>query len=138
MRLPTLALTFALVACSSKPSVQSTGITRPVSIQVTCDEQSITFTVTPWAQHLKVGDDISWTLTSASNTPDVAVDQVNGRWPFTSPPPVHSRPGNPGQVGHVKSGLHAGDTFHYTVEADCQKGTGPKIHGKIDPDMIID
>ncbi len=138
MRLPTLALTFALVACSSNPSVQATGVTRQVSIQVTCDTESVKFTVTPWAQHLKAGDDISWTLTAASNTQDVTVDQVNGRWPFTSPPPVHSRPNNPGRVGHVKSGLPVKDTYHYTVEADCQSGTGPKIHGKIDPDMIID
>jgi hypothetical protein len=105
---------------------------------VSCDDHSVTFSVTPWAAHLHQGDDISWTLAPGSNTQDVTLNQVHGKWPFNDSPPVDAKPNNPAHVGHMKPNLPAGDTYHYTIEADCQASAGPKIHGKIDPDMIID
>jgi hypothetical protein len=136
--LPLLALTFALAACASKSSLPPSGTTRQVAIQVSCDDHSITFSVAPWTQHLNRGDEVSWTLSPASNTQDVTIDAVRGDWAFNDPPPIHAKPNTPGHVGHMKTGLPHPATYHYSIEADCQNGAGPKIHGKIDPDMIID
>lgn len=135
--LPLLALTFALAACASKSST-ATNVTQPVTVQVSCDAQSITFTVTPWARHLNVGDDISWTLAPASNTQDVTIDKEGGQWAFNDLPPFHAKSNNPARAAHMKAGVQHGEKYSYSIEADCQNGTGPKIHGKIDPDMIID
>jgi hypothetical protein len=132
------ALTFSLAACASLRTVPPTGTTRPVIVQVSCDDSSITFLVTPWAQHLSFGDDISWTLASGSNTQDVTIDKVGREWAFHDGPPVHSTPRNPGHAGRMKGSVHHGDSYKYSVEADCQAASGRKIHGKIDPDMVID
>jgi hypothetical protein len=134
---PLLALTFALAACGS-PSSKTTGVTQPVTVQVSCDDHSITFSVIPWAAHLHQGDEISWTLTTASNTQDVTIDRVGRQWAFNDAPPFHARPNSPARAAHMKPGIPSGTKYGYSVEADCQNGTGPKIHGKIDPDMIID
>ena len=132
------ALTFGLAACASLRTIQPTGTTRPVAVQVTCDDSSITFRVTPWAQHLSFGDDISWTVASGSNTQDVTIDKVGREWAFHDGPPVQSTPRNPGHAGRMKGSVHHGDSYRYSVEADCQTASGRRIHGKIDPDMIID
>lgn len=139
MRLPlaVLSLTFSLAACAPQ-SVPSTRVTVPVSVQVSCDDHSITFSVTPWAAHLHQGDDISWALTTASNTQDVTIDKVGREWAFNDTPPFHARPNTPARAARMKPGIPSGTKYSYSVEADCQNGTGPKIHGKIDPDMIID
>ena len=132
------ALTFGLAGCASLRTIPATGTTRPVTIQVSCDDQSITFRITPWAQHLSFGDDISWTLAPGSNTQDVTIDKVGREWAFHDGPPVHSTPRNPGHAGRMKGSVHHGDSYKYSVEADCQTASGRTIHGKIDPDMIID
>lgn len=132
------ALTFSLAACASLRTVPPTGTTRPVIVQVSCDDSSITFLVTPWARHLNIGDDISWTLATGSNTQDVTIDKVGREWAFHDGPPVHSTPRNPGHAGRMKGSVHHGDSYKYSVEADCQAASGRKIHGKIDPDMVID
>ena len=139
MRMPlaVLALTVSLAACSSR-SLPPTGTTVPVTIQVSCDDHSITFSVSPWAAHLKLGDDISWALAAASNTQDVTIDKVGGQWAFNTLPPFHARPNTPARATNMKTGIPHGTKYSYSVEADCQNGAGPKIHGKIDPDMIID
>jgi hypothetical protein len=85
-----------------------------------------------------VGDDISWNLAAASNTQDVTIDKVGRQWAFNDVPPFHARPNNPARASHMKAGTKPGERYRYSIEADCQNGTGPKIHGKIDPDMIID
>jgi plastocyanin len=138
LSLAVLPALLVLAGCTQQSAAPPTGVLQQVVVQVSCDSNSVTFNVQPWVRHLNPGDSISWTLATASNTQDVTIDRVNNRWPFNDPPPVHSRPNNPGHVGRMKSGLPHGDTYHYTVEADCQNGTGPKIHGKIDPDMIVD
>ena len=138
---PPLALlltSVALAACAPKSGAPPTGATQQVVIQVSCDSNSVTFNVQPWVRHLSPGDSIAWALAATSNTQDVTIDRVNNRWPFNDLPPVHSRPNTPGRAGRMKPNLPHNDTYHYTVEADCQNGTGPKIHGKIDPDMIVD
>lgn len=137
MSLAVLPASLALAACAQQSAAPPTGATQQVVVQVTCDSNSVTFNVQPWVTHLNPGDSVSWTLAPGSNTQDVTIDRVNNRWPFNDVPPFHSKPGSPARVGHMKPGLPHGDTYHYTVEADCQNGTGPKIHGKIDPDMIV-
>jgi hypothetical protein len=137
--LAVLALTVSLAACTPRSrSLAPTGVTRTVTVQVSCDDHSITFSVTPWAQHLDFGDDISWTVAAASNTPDVTIDKVGQRWAFNDAPPFHAQPNRPAHAARMKTGIPHGTKYSYSLEADCQNGTGPKIHGKIDPDMIID
>ncbi len=111
--------------------------TKQVTITVSCDDHSVTFTVDPWVQYLDQGDEISWSLAAGSTTQDVTIGQTDGRWPFLDPRPVHSRAGSPGHARDMKPGLPHGDKYHYFIEAVCQSGTGPRIHAKIDPEMII-
>ena len=139
MRLPlaVLASTLALAACRPE-SIPATGRTQPVAVQVTCDNQSITFTVTPWARHVARGDAIAWSVAAGSNTQDVTIDKVGTQWAYNENPPFHATPNRPAQASHMKAGIPPGTQYRYSVEADCQNGSGPKIHGKIDPDMIVD
>jgi uncharacterized protein affecting Mg2+/Co2+ transport len=119
-------------------TIQPTGTTRSVTVLVSCNDTSITVSVSPWARHMSFGDDISWTLAAASNTQDVTIDKVGREWAFHDGPPVHATRNNPGRAGRMKGSVHHGDKYQYSVEADCQTAAGTKIHGKIDPDMIVD
>jgi hypothetical protein len=137
--LAVLALTASLTACRPTPaSLTPTGVTRAATIQVTCDDHSITFSVTPWAVHLAYGDSIGWNVAGGSNTQEVTIDKVGREWAFNDAPPFHAMPNRPARAGRMKAGIPHGTRYSYSVEADCQNGTGPKIHGKIDPDMIVD
>jgi hypothetical protein len=134
-----LALIVALAACTpSSRSLPPTGVTRTVAVQVSCDDHSITFSVTPWAQHLDLGDDISWAVAPVSNTQDIIIDKRDNDWAFKDGPPRHAKPNSPAHAARMKSSVQHNQRYRYTLEADCQNGTGPRIHGKIDPDMIID
>jgi hypothetical protein len=140
VRLPLALLMLAsvLAACSPK-SAKSTGRSVPINITVTCTANSITFSVDHWTQHLSEGDEVTWSLTAESNTPEVKLkeDPPGGRWPFHDGPPL-VRPGSPGHAGNMKQGLGHGFTSHYSLNAVCQVPGGPKIKGTIDPDMIVD
>jgi hypothetical protein len=137
--LAVLALTVLLGGCMpGSKSATPTGKTRTVNVLVTCTIESITFTINPWVQHLDFGDAISWMILAGSGTQEVSINKKDNHWAFNDNLPLSARPNNPARAEQMKDKVDHGKPYSYTVESDCQNGTGPKIHGKIDPDMIID
>jgi hypothetical protein len=136
--LAVLALTAALAACTRSRSATPTGVTQPVNILVTCTDRSITFNIDPWVRHLTFGNAVSWTVVTGSNTQEVSINKKDNHWAFNDNLPLSAKPNTPARAEKMKDKVDHGKPYSYTVEADCQNGNGPKIHGKIDPDMIID
>src|SRR5690348_14228809 len=130
-----------LTACPPRSDSLPLRNRLPVNIQVTCTETSITVTVDPWILRMTAGDAAVWSLPQTSNAEEVSIDtdpKDKDRWPFNVNHPVHVRKGGSAQADHMKADVDHKKPYHYIVEAYCQNGNGPKIHGKIDPDMIVD
>jgi hypothetical protein len=134
----TLALT-AFLGTPGKAEGQTTPANQvDVTVDIRClAGNGVSFSLTPWAARLAVGDSIAWVLHPDAQVPEITITSKQAAWPFVAAPPYKGNSNRPPKGKGMKAGVKAGDKYSYAVTAACQRSDGTYSTIIIDPDMII-
>jgi len=123
-------LGFVAWACASEPPPR--GPDREVTIQVSCVDEQVSFTVSPWRLELNEGEGAVWTLADATQT--IEIQKKQRAWPFSDNKLAGSRADPP--HGRAMKGGQKGKSFRYAIAVTCEGSAGAR-EIVIDPEMYV-
>jgi hypothetical protein len=109
------------------------------TLNVSCDDQTVTFTLTPWSASVPLGGTVVWQIDSTSNTDSITIvpTKGKGRWPFASDSNFRGSKATPAPAGRMRENVQKGRSYKYQIELKCQPPVGPQHTVIIDPDVVV-
>jgi hypothetical protein len=135
-----LATTLAMACARPRLLLPPTAAnTVTATLNVSCDDQTVTFTLTPWSASVPLGGTVVWQIDSTSNTDSITIVPTKGKgnWPFESNADFRGRKGRPARAGTMKEKVQKGRAYKYQIELVCQPTVGPAHTVVIDPDVVV-
>lgn len=134
-----------LVVCVAAVPLMTAGCTEKlldpratveVAVNITCENNGVQASISPYIVEVYPGDVIQWTLTGTATEFDIDKKKFMA-FPYGGSLPYKGDKEKPVKTGNMKSGVDYDKPYGYTVTAACTSSTGQVRRIIIDPDMII-
>ncbi len=135
------ALLLPLVACKPRESQSSFILAKsPITVDIKC-EPGVSFGLTDasgnsaWVFKARRKDPIEWQVQDNITSIDIS-PKSSGEWPLADDKPHGNGKANPAK-SKVKDDAKLFHTYHYKIDAVCQRADGTPVNVTIDPDIYV-